>query len=98
MLSEATQEDVALRVAVLGRASPADKSIFARALRKRGDVVALTGGGVDDTPVLRRADVGFAKGIGGTDSACSADSCSYELCSTGVDNEPPNKEIAKRNT
>jgi Ca2+-transporting ATPase len=58
--------------AVLARATPADKLELVRALQADGEVVAVTGDGVNDAPALRRADVGVAMGRGGTEAAREA--------------------------
>ncbi|KAK3361473.1 putative calcium p-type ATPase NCA-3 [Lasiosphaeria ovina] len=67
-----TQRHVAPRLAVLARASPGDKCVLVRILKEAGEVVAATGGNVDDPPALKIADVGFAKGISGTNAAKTA--------------------------
>ena len=58
--------------AVLARATPADKLALVESLQDAGEVVAVTGDGVNDTPALRRADVGVAMGRSGTEAARQA--------------------------
>lgn len=57
---------------VIARASPDDKYLLVLGLKQLGNIVAVTGDGTNDASALRKADVGFAMGIRGTDVAKAA--------------------------
>ncbi|GMM53942.1 Ca(2+)/Mn(2+)-transporting P-type ATPase [Maudiozyma humilis] len=71
-MSNEQLSNVIKNVNIFARATPEDKLNIVNALKERGDVVAMTGDGVNDAPALKLADIGVSMGIIGTDVAKEA--------------------------
>lgn len=71
-VSDEELREVVRRVSIFARVSPEQKLRVVNALHANGEVVAVTGDGVNDAPALRAADIGIAMGRSGTDVAREA--------------------------
>ena len=71
-LSEEEAREAARELKILARAHPTDKERLVQLLQEQGEVVAVTGDGVNDVPALDQAQVGLSMGITGTDAARKA--------------------------
>jgi Ca2+-transporting ATPase len=72
VMSDAELEAAIANTSIFARTSPDHKMKIIRALQARGDIVAMTGDGVNDAPALKKADIGISMGLQGTDVAKEA--------------------------
>ncbi|KAI5927686.1 calcium-transporting P-type ATPase [Camillea tinctor] len=72
MLSEEELAAALQTTTIFARTNPDHKMKIIRALQSRGDIVAMTGDGVNDAPALKKADIGISMGMYGTDVAKEA--------------------------
>ena len=72
IMDDAQLREVVSEVDVFARASPEHKLRLVQAMQANGQVVSMTGDGVNDAPALKRADVGVAMGLKGTEAAKEA--------------------------
>ncbi len=66
-LSDKELDGVINNIGIFARVSPKDKLRIVESLKRKGHIVSMTGDGVNDAPALKRADIGVAMGITGTD-------------------------------
>lgn len=73
-ISDLELEGKIKKIRVFARVSPSHKLRIIRAFKKKGNIVAMTGDGVNDAPAIKESDIGIAMGISGTDVTKEASS------------------------
>ncbi len=71
-LSDEELDQIISKVAIFARTTPDHKFRIVKSLQRLGEIVAMTGDGVNDAPALKKADIGVSMGKGGTDVAREA--------------------------
>ncbi len=66
-MDDQTLKKILPKIAVIARSTPLVKLRVVKALKELGEVVAVTGDGINDAPAIKHSDVGFAMGVNGTD-------------------------------